>query len=65
MSNHFAHLIHELMRKHDLGVMHNPGGIQFTHNNPNLPNPMQSSGMDEREDYETLINHLRQAGLEK
>lgn len=65
MNEEYKPKIEELMRKHNLGFLHNPGGGEFTHDHPSLRVPCQVPFMgDRREDYEALLGHLVAAGLE-
>ena len=65
MNEEYKSKIEELMRKHRLGFLHNPGGGEFTHDLPNLRRPCQVPFMgDYREDYECLMQHLVDAGME-
>ena len=53
----------ELMKKHHLGFLHNPGGGQFVRLGEN-PINIQVSAMDEDDDYKELFNELIKLGLE-
>ena len=55
--------IMELVKKHQLGFLYNPGGGQFVRLGEN-PINIQVSAMDENEDYKELFKELIKLGLE-
>lgn len=57
--------VEELMFKHSLGFIHNPGGGEFTHHHPNLRTPCQVEAVgDFKADYKRLLGDLIAAGME-
>ena len=52
----------ELVRRHDLGFLSNPGGGQFLNASKNID--IQVSFWDTKEDYEQLLAGLRRLNLE-
>jgi len=52
----------ELVRKHNLGFLLNPGGGQFINQDKKIN--IQIQVWDDREDYKTLLRGLQKLGLE-
>lgn len=52
----------ELVRRHNLGFLHNPGGGQFTNSEKGIN--IQVSAMDDQDDYKTILRGLQKLGLE-
>ena len=55
--------IMELVKKHDLGFLHNPGGGQFTNADKGIN--IQVPLCDYQQDYEQLLSGLCALGLEE
>jgi hypothetical protein len=54
--------IMELVKRHSLGFLHNPGGGQFLNRKTDID--IQVSNWDTKDDYETLLAGLRNLNLE-
>lgn len=65
MSDEYLLRIRELMRKHKLGFLYNPGGGEFTHRIKNTPSFQVPACGNNKEDYEALMLQLIAAGLEE
>ena len=52
----------ELVRKHNLGFLFNPGGGQFTNQEKRIN--IQIPAWDDKDDFETLLRGLQKLGLE-
>ena len=52
-----------LVRKHNLGFIHNPGGGQFVNQEKGIN--VQVFAWDDKEDYETLLLGLQRLGIEE
>lgn len=55
----------ELVRKHNLSFLFNPGGGQFTRRNNGININIQVSAYDDEDDYKTLLRGLQKLELEK
>lgn len=56
--------IMELVKRHNLGFLYNPGGGQFLNREKGNDIDIQVCNWDTKEDYETLLAGLRKLGLE-
>lgn len=54
--------IMELVKRHNLGFLHNPGGGQFLNRETGID--IQVCNYDTKEDHETLLAGLRKLNLE-
>ena len=60
--NNWRNKIMALVKKHDLGFLHNPGGGQFTNADKGIN--IQVPFYDYQEDYVVLLNGLLELGVE-